>query len=59
MGNTAPYFEDLRTSASAAADPAATDDLVLCDGVNVSEHVKSHINVRPWDHAVSVTPSGL
>jgi len=35
----------LRTSTSVAADPAATDDLVTCDGANVSEHVKSHINV--------------
>jgi len=36
------YFADLRVSASDAADPAANEDLLMCDGAMVSGHVKSH-----------------
>jgi len=63
-GNKAACLEeDLRSCASAAADLAATEDLVSCDGASVSEHVKSHTNVRSWDpgwaqhHQVSCTLS--
>jgi len=53
------YLEILFVSATDAADPAAKEDWRRCDWASVSGQVKSQIRQRPWDHGMSVAPSGL
>ena len=41
------YLDLLRSSAPAAADPAAKEDWFRCEGARVSGHVKSHTRHFP------------
>src|SRR6266536_833156 len=53
------YLALLATSASVAADPAASEEAWRWEGANVSGHVTSQAIQRPLAHGIRVTPSGL
>ena len=54
----AAYFATFFDSASLAVDPASADEIVTCDGANVSGQVASHRRQRPRAQGTRVTPSG-
>ena len=55
----AAYFMHLLFSAKTAADPAAIEEWLRCEGARVSGQVKSHTRYLPPFHGSRVAPSGL